>query len=266
VEGDRFPRILIAEDNPINQKLLVQMLEHLGYASTAVGDGAAALETLRQSAYDVVLMDVQMPRMDGIKATRQIRQEWSNPNPITIIGLTGRVSQEEQAECLAAGMDACLPKPISLEVLSQTIQKVSRLAPALELPPADEAIAPAPLNHSMLDQIRFAGGQRADDFLVAMIDEYFREAEGLMQTIARAIAQSNMDKLRHAAHSLRSMSGHLGAIELTQDCERLEYLDDSEDFSAASRLFYQLRYNYNRFALTLRQQQEIAQDHVRNKT
>ena len=253
-------RILIAEDNTTNQKLLVQMLGHLGYTATAVGDGTEVLEALRQSSYDVVLMDVQMPNMDGLKATRRIRQEWSSTDAPIIIGLTGHASIEAQTDCLVAGMNDCLAKPVKLEVLSTAIRDAFPVSDSRDIVPSpkDEAIAPAVLNRLMIEQLQLAGGQQAEAFVIDMIENYFSESEKLVQAIDQAIAYSDFEQLQHAAHSLRGMSSHLGAIDLAQICEQIEFLDPYEDVATAIALFHQLRHEQKRFVLALRQEQDAA--------
>lgn len=117
-------RVLIAEDNPTNRLVATRMVSRLGHHVDAVEDGAEAVETLRHARYDVVLMDLMMPRMDGIAATRAIR---SAPPPVDatrIIGLTANARADDEAACLAAGMDAFLTKPVSVDRLSSTLLDV----------------------------------------------------------------------------------------------------------------------------------------------
>src|SRR5207237_4139706 len=105
--------------NLLNQKLILQMLKHLGYqADKVVSNGLEVLEALHHQPYDLVLMDVEMPKMDGLTATRQIRQEWATEVYPHIITMSGRTLPEEQEECLAAGINDYLTKPIRLETLS----------------------------------------------------------------------------------------------------------------------------------------------------
>lgn len=121
-------KVLVVEDDLLNQKLMVQMLDRLGYAAECVGDGLEALKALRSQDYCAVLMDVQMPKLDGISTVRQIRQEAMAKQPY-IIALTGRALLEDQAECLRAGMNDCLTKPIFLEALSEALGRCKAIAP-----------------------------------------------------------------------------------------------------------------------------------------
>src|SRR5437762_2143487 len=109
--AERMPlRILVAEDNPVNQQLAVLLLKKIGYRADVAANGREVLEALGREAYDVVIMDVQMPEMDGLEATRQIHQRWPEERRPYVIAATANVFQEEREACLAAGMDAYLSK------------------------------------------------------------------------------------------------------------------------------------------------------------
>ncbi|MCS6884945.1 MAG: two-component regulator propeller domain-containing protein [Acidobacteriota bacterium] len=120
-------RILLAEDNPVNQKVTLRMLERLGYSADVVANGQEAVDALRRRQYDVVLMDVQMPVMDGFEATRRIVEEWAKEARPRIVALTAGVLKNEQEACFAAGMDDFLGKPIRLEDLNAVLERCSRL-------------------------------------------------------------------------------------------------------------------------------------------
>jgi len=116
-------RILVAEDTRVNQKIILIMLEKMGYRADVVNNGAEALEALRRQPYDVILMDVQMPEMDGIKATRCICQEWARDSRPNIIAVTAHAMSEEKEKCLAAGMNDYLTKPLQFDSLFQALSK-----------------------------------------------------------------------------------------------------------------------------------------------
>jgi signal transduction histidine kinase/DNA-binding response OmpR family regulator len=119
-------RILLAEDNAVNQKLAIRLLERLGHAApTVVGDGQAVLDTLEGEDFDVILMDVQMPRMDGLEATRRLRERWPD-RPIRVVGLTANAMAGDREACLEAGMDDYVSKPIRPEELSRAIATSGR--------------------------------------------------------------------------------------------------------------------------------------------
>ena len=118
--------ILVAEDNVINQQLIMHVLNRLGYKPNLVEDGALAVEAVKTKSYDVIFMDMQMPEMDGLTATRSIRKLDLNRRP-TIIALTANAMQGDREECLRAGMDDYLSKPIKLEDLTRKLERWARI-------------------------------------------------------------------------------------------------------------------------------------------
>ncbi len=118
-------RILLAEDNVVNQKVATAMLSRLGYRADIVGNGKEALEALRRQSYDLVLMDVQMPEMDGLEATQRICLEIPKSQRPQIVAMTANARQEDVHECLAAGMDSVLTKPVSVEELRSLFESLA---------------------------------------------------------------------------------------------------------------------------------------------
>ncbi len=117
-------RILLAEDNVVNQKLALRLLQQMGYRADLASNGIEAVESVERQRYDVVLMDVQMPEMDGLEATRRIVQRWPNGERPRIVAMTANAMQGDREECLAAGMDDYLTKPIRVDVLVQALTNV----------------------------------------------------------------------------------------------------------------------------------------------
>jgi CheY-like chemotaxis protein len=135
--GTRHPlRILLAEDNPVNQKLALRLLERMGYAAEVVGDGLAALAAEEATDYDVILMDVQMPDLDGMEATRRIRRRHPDDHGPHIVAMTANAMEGDREACLAAGMDDYVAKPIRPEALQASLiavhPRVATAAPSSE--------------------------------------------------------------------------------------------------------------------------------------
>ena len=117
-------RILLAEDNAVNQKLAVRLLQRMGYATDVAGDGVQAIAALEATTYDLVLMDVQMPELDGLEATRQIRARWPD-RAVRIVAMTANAMEGDRETCLAAGMDEYLSKPIRPDELAAALSATS---------------------------------------------------------------------------------------------------------------------------------------------
>lgn len=120
-------RILLAEDNPINQKVALAMLKHLGYKADVAINGKDLLKILERKSYDVILMDIQMPEMDGLEATKLIRRSLSSAKQPRIIAMTAYTLQGDRERCLAAGMDGYISKPVKMEELKEALQRVVKL-------------------------------------------------------------------------------------------------------------------------------------------
>jgi CheY-like chemotaxis protein len=120
--------VLIVDDNRANQRVTGLLLNELGYASDTAGNGIEAIEALARQRYDVVFMDVQMPELDGLAATRIIRRRWPGADSPTIVGLSGYASSETRHECLAAGMNDYLVKPVSLAHFAEALARFEQEA------------------------------------------------------------------------------------------------------------------------------------------
>jgi len=118
-------RILLAEDNVVNQKLAMRLLQQMGYRADLASNGVEAVESVARQVYDVVLMDVQMPEMDGLEAARQITTRWQNLERPRIVAMTANAMQGDREACLAAGMDDYITKPIRVDQLVEALNNVS---------------------------------------------------------------------------------------------------------------------------------------------
>jgi CheY-like chemotaxis protein/HPt (histidine-containing phosphotransfer) domain-containing protein len=219
-------RILLAEDNAINQKVALRLLERLGYGADVVGDGRQALARLDHAAYDVILMDVQMPEMDGLEASRAICARWAARERPRVIAMTAEAMQGDRDKCLAAGMDDYIVKPVTLESLAAALAKCRPLAAATApeaaaAPPVEERIvAGTALDRAVLDQLREdLGGTAA---LREVIRSFLDQTPSVLSALRDAAARADVPSIRRAAHMIKGTSSTLGARELSEQCAEIE--------------------------------------------
>ena len=250
----RLPlRILLAEDNVVNQKLVLRMLERLGYRADLAGNGLEVLEAIRRQEYDVIFMDVQMPEMDGMEATRRIREERFGDFTPRIIAMTANAMREDREACLAVGMDDYLAKPIRVNELIQALQ----LCPPFQKPVEDETGEKSkiePFELSLVKLQELADGDR--DFLLEMINTYLEDAPKLLEDMRAAIITENAAALRMAAHSLKSNSAEFGAVQLTDVARELEMMGKSETLNGAHEKLRLAEQVYARVVAALEKLQE----------
>jgi len=249
-QGQR--RILVADDNETNQMVAVQILRRLGYHAEVAADGAEALEAFRTMPFDVILMDCQMPQMDGYEATRAIREaEKTTGKHIPIIAATANAMRGDREKCLAAGMDDYLPKPVKMQELKTTLDRwiapspiaigeshPARRSQAISggtAPPDRKPASPpgstsgkmkkgkpgGPLDPELFGQLRQADGGQGG-FLATLIDKFFEEAFSRLATLGKAADRGDKESLVKAAHSLKGSSGTIGARQMSEMCAGLE--------------------------------------------
>jgi two-component system, sensor histidine kinase and response regulator len=267
-------RILLAEDNPINQKLAIVLLQKAGYSVDAVGNGAEALEKVQANPYSAVLMDVQMPEMDGLEATHLIRElEKDTGQHIPIIAMTAHAMQGDRERCLEAGMDDYVSKPLEPKVLFNVLERWARTdeepveevqdysspadvfsadlddglfgeeGPAVEetkvSAPAFETISYAdalPVNFDAALN-RFDGDR---DFMMTMFKEYKEHLPGRLNEIHVALQERNAGSLARLAHNLKGISLNFSADPVADIALKLEEIGKREDLTNAPVLVAQL--------------------------
>ena len=218
--------ILVAEDNSINQKVVSELLKLSGMSVVIADNGQIALEKLQQQAFDAVLMDIQMPVMDGLEATRQIRLQPAFAQ-LPIIALTAGVTIEEQASYKAAGMNDFLPKPINSEALINVLNRTisasqlskTSLSEPLSLPDdKDWTDLAEALPGFDLENIKFiVGGQR--EVLLSFLQEFYTESKGESLVVADLLRQGDNQAAQRIVHTLKGVSGSLGAMQLHTACD-----------------------------------------------
>jgi CheY-like chemotaxis protein/HPt (histidine-containing phosphotransfer) domain-containing protein len=212
--------VLVVEDNRVNQLVVQSMLERLGCCARVVSDGALALEALRHARFDAILMDCQMPVMDGYTLTGRIRAREAGGARIPIIALTANALEGDRARCLAAGMDDYLSKPFRLSELAAVL---ARWLPQQEQPIMEQSHDLASLDQNALKAIRELDAGGAAGLLEQVVALYLEASPPLLVQIEQGLASGNADSVRMAAHTLKSSSANLGAQGLAQMCATLEH-------------------------------------------
>jgi CheY-like chemotaxis protein len=208
-------RILLAEDNAMNQKVALRLLERLGYRSDVVSNGLEAVAALTQQVYDVVLMDVQMPELDGLDATRRICEQWPRERRPQIIAMTANALPEDRHACSAAGMDDYLVKPIRADELGAALKRVRPLRDG-EAASGGRELS---LEAAALQSLRDLGGA---EFLAEVVDVFLADAPALITSLRSSLERHDTEELRRAAHTLKSNGSTLGASAFAESCRAIE--------------------------------------------
>jgi PAS domain S-box-containing protein len=233
-------RILLAEDNPVNQKVALLLLERLGYRADVAWNGLEALEALERQPYDAVLMDVQMPELDGLDASRRICERWPPEVRPRIIAMTANAMVEDREACLAAGMDDYVAKPINPDALAGALGRARPISPAAETTPGGDGVR---LEATALESLRELGGS---DFLAELIDEFLADAPKLLAALRRALEEDDVDGLRRAAHTLKSNGATFGAEDFAELCRALEERAKDGRVAGAEELADRIEHEYGR--------------------
>jgi CheY-like chemotaxis protein len=232
-------RILLAEDNAMNQKVALLLLERLGYRADVASNGLEALEALERQPYDVVLMDVQMPELDGLDASRRICERWPAEVRPRIIAMTANAMLEDREACFAAGMDDYVAKPIRPDDLAEALR---RAGPPRATGEARSANGGGVLEMAAVDTLReLLGG---DEFLAEVIDAFFADAPNLLATLRRSVEQGDVDDLRRTAHTLKSNSETFGAEGFSELCRELEESAKDGELTGAAELAARIEAEY----------------------
>jgi CheY-like chemotaxis protein/HPt (histidine-containing phosphotransfer) domain-containing protein len=228
-------RVLIAADDTANRQLGLRIVEQLGHSGQAAASAAQTLSALEAQHYDIVLLDVQLPDLDGLSVARGIRQRWPADQQPYLIAVTANAWPGAREECLSAGMNDYLVKPLQIEALRAAIgryydhrpaqQNVYTLAKAMGQPQRrdeDTRIGDLAIDAAIPEEMRALLGdqqpQRVDD----LIDCYYADSAALLQSMHDAIAQGDVHVLERAAHQLKASSAVVGATALADLCNLFE--------------------------------------------
>jgi PAS domain S-box-containing protein len=287
--GELLPlRILLAEDHPVNQKVALLTLQRMGYRADVAGNGLEVLDALRRQPYDVVLMDVLMPEMDGLAAASHICQEWPVERRPRIVAMTANAMQGDREECIKAGMDDYISKPIRVDELVRALSLCKPVSRSSDSASRDVALylengntgakgvpdvpekssseivgdrqpeppEPAPADRPVLDG-KMLQSLREIDALAEVIDIYLENFPQLLQSISAAVSSADAVALRSAAHSMKSTSGTLGASGMFELCKQLEAMGRAGTTAEAPALVSQIEGEFERVraALEIERQQ-----------
>jgi signal transduction histidine kinase/DNA-binding response OmpR family regulator len=243
------PRILLVEDNPVNREVAVGMLESLGCATDAAENGWLAIEAMNASPYDAVLMDCQMPVMDGLTATGEIRrrEQTSGSARVPVIALTANAMEGDRERCLAAGMDDFLSKPFTQQQLATMLRRWLALRALPE--PERRDLSRVPLIDAGV--LRNIAALAKPALLNSMIDLYMQYSPGLVGAIETAAANMQADALSQAVHTLKSSTANLGGTRLATVAKECEALVREGGITQAAPLVARIRKEYQEFCAAL---------------
>ncbi len=250
--------VLVAEDNPVNQDVTVGMLELLGCTVDVTGNGLEAISSISKKHYDLILMDCQMPEMDGYEATQIIRErerttpmtfdENNEPRQIPIIALTAHSMEGDREKCIAAGMDDYLSKPFNVEELqnilnrwifkkpqASTASQIEKTNPSEnESPDIDKGFSSLPsLNRNTFEKVRTVV---KPEIFKSTLTNYINDTRKSLDTIQTAIESEDGMSLKETAHRMKSSSGILGARRISEMFKSLEQTGKTDSFTKAKEL------------------------------
>jgi two-component system sensor histidine kinase/response regulator len=226
-------RVLVAEDNPVNQKVAVRQLQRVGVSADAVANGIEAVEAVSRGDYALVLMDVQMPEMDGLAATRELRRRGA---VVPIVALTANALSGDRERCLAAGMDDYLAKPIVEEDLVRVLERF--------LPHENGS----PIDAQMVERLREVG----PDFLKEIAAIYLADAPARLAALRDAVGQADPGAVYAAAHAFKSGSGNIGATRVHDLCAEIEIMGRQGALDGVTGKVAELEGEYERVEQALR--------------
>ena len=242
-ESRRRLRILLAEDNPVNQKVAAKMLERMGHAVSIAENGAEVLGALEKQSFDLILMDIQMPEVDGFEATRSIRERERNTGEhLPIVAMTAHAMKGDKEKCLQAGMDGYIAKPINVQQLFETIESLFQDRQAADEPSETPAAAGDALDTTkILERI---GGDR--ELLRELAGLFVGDCPRMLSDIQDAVRDGNAEALQKAAHALKGSVSNFAAEAAVQVAFRLEMMGRNQDMTDAAQALKDLELEIGR--------------------
>ena len=260
------PVILVADDDPTHQLVIKAVLKKAGYRVSAAPDGKGAVELFAQARPDIVLMDCQMPILDGFQATQAIRQLESNSNdqPVIIIAVTGNTAVGDRDKCVAAGMDDYLSKPFTGEQLCDVISKY--LQHSESLPVGEDQHRESQEPHRPVVESRVLDGLSAlqeawgQDVVQKVVQVYLDSSKEIVAELRLSLDAPDAASVTANAHALKSSSAKVGALKLADLCEALETAGRQGDLSSAAQIHQHIQQEHNQVLETLKLRVEPSRE------
>ncbi len=285
-------RILVAEDHLMNQRVMLRMLARLGYTADAVCNGVEAVSALKRSPYDIVLMDCQMPELDGYEATRMIRKSGGRFQSTPIIAVTANAMAGDREKCLASGMSDYMSKPVLAQTLATTLEKwilpdaaAGSALPAHSPPAAAPLSASAQVSQTQMQPERQPAVAQApahppanfspavdagalenlrsmdagdEGFMAKIIELFLADSTERIEGMKLASATRDGDALRRLAHALKGSCGHFGAARLAALCHKVEQIGAEQPAGDASEALRELSAEADRVRIALEEARDLA--------
>ena len=223
--------LLVAEDNLVNQKVALRMLERLGYRADIAGNGMEAVEAVQRQKYDLIFMDVHMPEMDGYEATARIRSVEGTTRHTTIIAMTANALQGDREKCLAAGMDGYIAKPVRLNDLVTALSRHPSGAGGAGIRAAEGRARRVLLDESVLTGLHELAGPDEPDLVEQLLRIFVLETPQRMDRLRSEAGSGNWRAVRETAHQLKGTCRQLGMIGMVDLCQRLEDCETADERS-----------------------------------
>ncbi len=259
-EGADPIRVLVVDDNPVNRQVAVGLLKRFGMAADTAEDGIGALDALRRNRYRLVLMDLQMPRLDGIEATRQIRAGGAGvlDTNVPVVALTANALPECRVQCFAVGFNDFLTKPVSARLLAEALERLLPGVTQGERPPLARAVTPATAQQAsapagsgsvaVLDRDGLLERSLDDPALAReVLDAFLKESATLYVALARALRAPDPQSSHAAAHSIRGAAANAGAVHVRDIAGEIEARARAADYDAAVARLGELAAQVERF-------------------
>ncbi|HEX9562797.1 MAG TPA: response regulator [Gemmatimonadaceae bacterium] len=230
----RNRRILVAEDNPVNKRVVREFLKRFNIEPTIVSNGAEAVDAVAHSEFALVLMDCHMPVMDGFEATAAIRRLGYSSEQLPVVALTASAMASDREQCLAAGMDDVLTKPLRADDLAEMLRRWIGSEDRVAVPSRDDTVSPGAAAFDMVQLTSLVGSD--PETIREFLQLFFESTAPVLAEIDAALASRNGGALRDATHSVRGSAASMGIVEVAAFAERMEEAAASDDWDLAHRI------------------------------